>query len=77
MQYDRVVSAFKPPFGIIYRIAMEARRATQGMKKQADGDPTACPTLLPRRDSNHRPGGSRRYPIYSLRHDLRLIDQVR
>jgi hypothetical protein len=53
---DRVVPAFKPPFDIIYRIAQEAHRFPKGIKKQAEGDPTACPTLLPRPDSNQRTG---------------------
>lgn len=58
LQGDRVIPAFKPPFDIIHRIAQEARRATQGTKKQASADPAnACPILLPRPDSNGRPGG--------------------
>jgi len=53
LQGDRVVPAFKPPFDIIHRIAQEARtcdsgwRTEEGTKKQAEGVPSACPTLLP------------------------------
>jgi hypothetical protein len=44
-----VAPAFKPPFDIIHRIAWET--------KQAAPDPeAACPVLLPRTDSNQRPG---------------------
>ncbi|MCX7038191.1 MAG: recombinase zinc beta ribbon domain-containing protein [Spirochaetes bacterium] len=57
---DRVVPAFKPPFDIIHRIAQEARRFPEDTKKAADNVPTACPVLLPRPDSNHRPAGGRR-----------------
>ncbi|MCX7031020.1 MAG: hypothetical protein NTU62_13000 [Spirochaetes bacterium] len=55
LQEDQVVPAFKPPFDIIHRMAQEARRCAQDIKKQAECDPTACPTLLPRLDSNQRP----------------------
>jgi hypothetical protein len=61
LQGDRVVPAFKPPFDIIHRIAQEARacetgrRAPVGAKKQAEEASSACPTLLPRKDSNLRP----------------------
>ncbi len=49
LQADRVAPAFKPPFDIIHRIAQEARRATQGTKKQAPANfANACPILLPR-----------------------------
>jgi len=53
LQGDRAVPAFKPPFDIIYRIAQEARaydtgqRIGVGTNKQAEGIPSACPTLLP------------------------------
>jgi site-specific DNA recombinase len=53
LQGDRVIPTFKPPFDIIYRIAKEARACTkgqhghEGIKKQAEGDPAACPILLP------------------------------
>jgi hypothetical protein len=63
LQGNRVVPAFKPPFDIIHRIAQGARacdsaqRALEGIKKQAEGTPSACPTLLPRKDSNIRPAG--------------------
>jgi len=63
LQEDRVVPALKPPFDIIHRIAQEARacesgrRAHEGIKKQAKGAPSACPTLLPRKDSNLQPRG--------------------
>ncbi len=54
---DRVVPAFKPPFDIIHRIAQEARRTNEGTKKQASAHlANACPILLPRPDSNQRPG---------------------
>ena len=55
---DRVVPVFTPPFDIIHRIAQEARRIPQDTKKQASADvANACPTLLPRPDSNQRPSG--------------------
>ncbi|MCX7038830.1 MAG: recombinase zinc beta ribbon domain-containing protein, partial [Spirochaetes bacterium] len=46
LKNDQVLPAFKPPFDIIHRMAQEARRFPQDTKKQAEGDPTACPTLL-------------------------------
>jgi hypothetical protein len=49
LDQDRVVPAFKPPFDIIHQIAQET-------KKAASDVPTACPILLPRADSNRRPG---------------------
>ncbi len=53
LDQDRVAPAFKPPFDIIHRIAQEARRATQGIRKQASEIVSnACPILLPRPDSN-------------------------
>ncbi len=61
LQGNRLVPAFKPPFDIIHRIAQEARacesgrRIGEGEKKQAEGASSACPTLLPRKDSNLRP----------------------
>ena len=48
LDQDRVAPAFKPPLDIIHRIAQKTRKA-------ADSAPTACPTLLPRQDSNLRP----------------------
>jgi hypothetical protein len=59
---DRVIPSFTPPFDIIHRMALETRACAVSkhdhkcIKKQADGDPTACPILLPRPDSNGRPG---------------------
>ncbi len=45
---NRVIPAFKPPFDIIHRIALEAQRAAQGTRKQASAEPAnACPILLP------------------------------
>jgi hypothetical protein len=44
---DRLVPAYKPPFDIIHRIAEEARRTTEGTKKQAASLETTCPVRLP------------------------------
>ena len=62
-QGDRVVPPFALPFDVILRIAQEARacesgrRTRAGEKKQAEGTPSACPTLLRETESNGRPGG--------------------
>ena len=61
LQEDKVIPTFRPPFDIIHRLSTEARACAKGqhhhtgIKRQAEGDPTACPILLPRPDSNQRP----------------------
>jgi len=60
LQNESVVPAFKPPFDIIHRMAMEARTYQQGNKKQAPANlANACPILLPRPDSNRWRAGCR------------------
>ena len=63
LNQDRVVPAFKSPFDIIHCMAQEARACALGehdhkrIKKQAPANlANACPVLLPRPDSNRRPG---------------------
>ena len=53
LEHDHVVPVYAPPFDIIHHMAVEARET----KKQAAGEPTACPIKLPRLDSNQRPSG--------------------
>jgi hypothetical protein len=64
LQDGRVIPAFRQPFDVIHRMAQEARACAKGqhnhadIKKQAPANPAnACPILLPRPDSNQRPGG--------------------
>jgi hypothetical protein len=60
IEQDQIGPIYAPPFDIIHQMAAEALDAllepdptsSQDTKKQAAGEPTTCPIMLPRLDSN-------------------------
>ncbi len=57
----KIEPVFKPPFDVIWKLAQETRKyfpTSKSIKKQAaEAISAACPTALPRTDSNCRPSG--------------------